>query len=214
MGQGGTPGELWLTKEPDGRHSHGCLWALQVQQALLQVLVHSAAVLCQLERAQGDGGKGWCRLCPQVGRSLHPAFPARRPLTPSQQPASAGFGGSRGLGAPQGAAVPACCQSPAGLGLRRRHPGLKEGGEPGEESTGPHARGKGVCVGGRLVAMGCKQRAGAQLPAPGTGHWRQGAFPGWDWGVGAILTRHLATTHVFSLSSSCWSFLFFRNLVA
>ena len=131
MGQGGTPGGLWLTNEPDSRLSHGLLWALQVQQGLAQVLICSAAMLCQLERAEGDGRKSWCRAspCTQDWPLLpgDPSCPGKSRLVP-------GFGGSRGLGAPRGAVVPLCRQSPAGTGLRQY-----------------------------------------------TGHWWQGACPGWLW---------------------------------
>ena len=62
---------------------------------------------------------------------------------------------------------------------------------------------------------GLQQRAGAQMPALHAGHCGQGPRPGWGWGFGAILTRHLPTAHVCSSSlSSLWSFQFFRNSVA
>ena len=59
-----------------------------------------------------------------------------------------------------------------------------------------------------------QQWARAQLSAPHTGHWGQGSCPGWLWCFGAILTRHSPAAHVSSLSSSCLSSQFFRNLVA
>lgn len=95
-------------------------------------------------------------------------------------------------------------------------PRLGEGEEPGEEPTGPRARRKGACVGCGVQAGGdgLQQWAGAQLPALHTGHWGQGACPGWACGFEAILTRRSLTAHGCSLSSSCLSFLFFRNSVA
>ena len=146
--------------------------------------------------------------CTQDWPSLpgHPRRPASSRLVP-------GFGGSRGLAAARGAAVPRCCQSPAGPGLRR-HPRARGGRGARRRARGAARPREGSVCGLQAGSDGLQQWAGAQPPAPHTGPWGQGACPGWVWGFGAILTRHSPTAHVCSLSSSCLSFLFFRNLVA
>lgn len=115
-GREGPPAGSWLTNEPDGCLAQGLQWALQVRQALVQVVLCSAAVLHKLERAQGDRVGADPPPMPRTGlpRLPLPGHPRR----PASGWLALGFGGSRGRGAPRAAAVPACRQGPAGPGLR------------------------------------------------------------------------------------------------
>ena len=174
MGQEGTPGGLWLTKEPDGRLSRGLLWAPQVQQGLLQVLVRSAAVLCQLERVRGNGGKDWCRLSPLAGQSLHPglAFPARTPTTPSQQPAGAGVWREQRAGCCPGSCGATLLPKPSWAGAPSAPPGSGRERSPEKSPWGRTLEGKE-----RVWAAGWQRWAAAvgRGTAASPTHWALGA---------------------------------------
>lgn len=98
----GPPGRLWLTNKPDRHLAQGLLWALQVQQALVQVLLQSAVASLQLEQAHRDGVDTDPPPAPRTG------LPCQD--TRNAQPAAGmvpGFGGSRGQRAPW----PRCCSA-------------------------------------------------------------------------------------------------------
>lgn len=186
VGREGPSAGSWLTKELDGCLAQGFLWALQVRQALVQVLLRSAAVLRQLVRARGDRVGAEPPLRPRLAS---PTFPC--PDTHDVQPAA---GRCWALEGAEDRVLPR---------VLRCHPAAKaQRGTPG-------------CRGGKgspcaLQASG----AGAQLPAPHAGHRGRGASPGCLWGFGAVLTRRSATLQVCSVSSSFRSRLRFRSLAA
>lgn len=97
----------------------------------------------------------------------------------------------------------------ASLGIPR----LREEKETEAEPTGPHAPGKGACVGVQAGSDGLQQWAEALMPTPYTGHWGQGLLQP-EVELGDLLTRCLTSVRIFTLSTSLVSFLFLRYSVA